>query len=162
MLAAIAASKHVYSEWPLGRGSAEADALARVAEAAGVRCAIGLQLRAAPAVRTAHALLAAGAIGRLLSVSASSSTAGFGAEVPAPFTYLEDPAAFANLVTIQGAYTLDLVTALGGAPAVLSALTSRQFPTISVEGERRMRTTFDHPLVQGRLTGGGEAWGGAG
>ncbi len=157
VLEAIAAGKHVYSEWPLGRGSAEADEMARAADAASVHHAIGLQLRASPAVRAALDLIKAGAIGRLLSVSAFSSSAGFGPDVPAPFVYLEDPAAFANLVTIQGAHTLDLVCLLGGAPIDLSALASRQFPEIRAGGDRvlRRRETFDHLLVQGRFEGGG-------
>lgn len=157
VLAAIAAGKHVYSEWPLGRGSAESGEMARAAKAAGVHHAIGLQLRASPAVRAARERLAAGAIGRLLSLSAFSSTAGFGPAVPAPFVYLENPAAFANLVTIQGAHTLDLVWALGGAPADLSALASRQFPEIRAgdEAELRRRETFDHLVMQGRFEGGG-------
>ena len=157
VLEAIAARKHVYSEWPLGRGIAESEEMARMAEAAGVHHAIGLQLRASPAVRAAHERITAGTIGRVLSVSAFSSTAGFGPDVPAPFIYLEDPAAFANLVTIQGAHTLDLVCLLGGTPVDLSALASRQFPEIHTGDNRelRRRETFDHLLVQGRSSGGG-------
>ncbi len=153
VLAAIAAGKHVYSEWPLGRGSGESNEMARAAEAAGVHHAIGLQLRGSPAVRAAQARISAGVLGRVLSISGFSSTAGFGAEVAAPYLYLEDPAAFANLVTIQGAHTLDLVWALGGAPTDVSALASRQFPDIRAghDCEPRRRETFDHLLVQGRL-----------
>ena len=153
VLAALAAGKHVYSEWPLGRGSPEAVELARAAAASGVHHVIGLQLRANPAVRAARALLAAGGIGRLLSFSALSSTAGFGPTVPAPYIYLEDPAAFANLVTIQGAHTFDLVAALGGDPATLAALASRQFPDVVAgdDATPQRRETFDHLLVQGRL-----------
>ena len=156
VLAAIAAGKSVYSEWPLGRGSAESEEMAKAAQAAGVHHAIGLQLRASPAVRAAQARIASGAIGRVLSLSAFSTTAGFGPDVPAPFVYLEDPAAFANLVTIQGAHTLDLVTLLGGAPAAFSAQGSRQFPEIRAgeKGEVRPRKTFDHLLVQGGFSGG--------
>lgn len=156
VLAALAAGKHVYSEWPLGRGGIESEAMARAAKAAGVHHAIGLQLRASPAVKAARDRLAGGTLGRLLSVSAFSSTAGFGPVVPAPFVYLEDPAAFANLVTIQGAHTLDLVTALGGAATGLAALASRQFPEIRTgdDAEPRRRETFDHLLAHGRFESG--------
>ncbi len=156
VLAAIAAGKHVYSEWPLGRSSAEAAEMARAAQTAGVHVAIGLQLRASPAVKAALDLVASGSLGRLLSVSALSTTAGFGPQVPDPFVYLEDPASFANLVTIQGAHTIDLVEALGGGLASLAALTSRQFPEVLM-GEARephRRDTFDHLLVQGRVAAG--------
>lgn len=156
VLASAAAGKHVYCEWPLGRGSAESDEMARAAQTADVHAAIGLQLRASPAVRAARERLESGAIGRVLSLSAFSSTAGFGPAVRAPFVYLEDPASFANLVTIQGAHTLDLLWALGGAPAEVLALASRQFPEISAgdDAQPRRRETFDHLLVQGRFGDG--------
>ncbi|MBV9654222.1 MAG: Gfo/Idh/MocA family oxidoreductase, partial [Acetobacteraceae bacterium] len=153
LLAAMAAGKHVYSEWPLGAGIAETRELADAARSAGVRHAIGLQLRASPAVRKARDILASGALGRILSVSVFSTTAGFGPDVPPQFAYLEDPAAFANMVTIQGAHTLDLLLELGGPLEFMSALPSRQFPVVQV-GEprhRRERVTFDHLLMQGHL-----------
>lgn len=153
LLAALAAGKHVYSEWPLGRDGAEAREIADVARSAGLVNAIGLQLRGSPAVRQAREILASGTLGRLLSVSALSTTAGFGPDVPPQFAYLEDPASFANMVTIQGAHTLDLLIALGGPLTFMAALASRQFPQIQV-GEPRSpqaRATFDHLLMQGQL-----------
>lgn len=156
VLAALAAGRHVYCEWPLGRGAAEAEEMAAAAAEAGVHVAIGLQLRASPALRRARDLVATGAIGRPLSLAAASTTMGFGPDVPAPFLYLEDPGAFANLVTIQGAHTLDLALALLGPLVEADALLTRQFPTIRAgeAGEARRRTTFDHMLVNGRLRSG--------
>ncbi|UDL94392.1 Gfo/Idh/MocA family oxidoreductase [Lichenihabitans sp. PAMC28606] len=153
ILAAVAAGKHVYSEWPLGRGTAEASEIAKAAEAAGVRNAIGLQLRGSPAVAQAREMIASGALGRIFSLSALSTTMGFGPDVPPQFAYLEDPAAFANMVTIQGAHTLDLLLALGGGIESVSALASRQFPVIEVgePRETRQRVTFDHLLAHGRF-----------
>jgi len=46
--AAIAAGTPVYTEWPLGRTTAEAEALAALARATGVQTAVGLQARSAP------------------------------------------------------------------------------------------------------------------
>lgn len=156
-LAALAAGKHVYCEWPLGRGLAEAEEMAAAARAAGVHAAIGLQLRGNPVVRRARELVSSGAIGRVLSVSLYSATAGFGPIVPTPYLYLEEPANFANLVTIQGAHTVDLAIAVSGALADLSALATAQYPEIKAgeDGERRPRTTFDHLLLQSRLVHGG-------
>src|SRR5579863_10263404 len=48
--AALQAGKHVYCEWPLGRTTAEAEELARLARAKGLATAIGLQARANPAI----------------------------------------------------------------------------------------------------------------
>ncbi|WP_158804967.1 hypothetical protein [Acidisoma sp. L85] len=60
------------------------------------------------------------------------------------------------MVTIQGAHTLDLLLALIGDIDTLSALRSRQFPTIEVGEPRRprQRVTYDHLLAQGRFEGG--------
>ena len=46
--AAIEAGKHVYTEWPLGRTTAEAEALAALARAKGLQTAVGLQSRVSP------------------------------------------------------------------------------------------------------------------
>lgn len=156
LLAAVAAGKHVYSEWPLGAGSAEAAEIAGAARRAGIHHAIGLQLRGSPAVARARDILTAGSLGRILSVSALSTTAGFGRDVAPQFAYLEEPAAFANMVTIQCAHTLDLLAALAGEIAATSALLSRQFPQIRVgEPPRdRARLTFDHLLMHGRFGSG--------
>ncbi len=156
VLAALAAGKHVHCEWPLGRGADEAEEMACAARTAGLHAAIGLQLRSSPLTRRARALIEDGAIGRLLSANARSATAGFGPDVPAPFVYLEDPANFANLVTIQGAHTIDLAIALLGGLANLGALATAQYPVIRAgdDGTVRPRTTFDHLLVQARTSGG--------
>ena len=153
VLAALAAGKHVYCEWPLGRDVAEAEEMTAAARAAGVHVAIGLQLRGSPVVRRARELVASGAIGRVLSASVYSATAGFGPDVPAPFVYLEDPGNFANLVTIQGAHTIDLAIMVAGALGDLSALATAQYPEIRAgdSKEVRKRVTFDHLLMQSRL-----------
>lgn len=156
VLAALEAGKHVYSEWPLGCGVAESEEMARAAERAGVHTAIGLQLRANPVARRAREIVRSGALGRLLGITVQSAAAGFGPVVPEPFAYLEDPANFANLLTIQGGHTIDLAIALAGSLAGLQALASTRYPEILVgdAGEPRRRTTFDHLLLQARTLDG--------
>lgn len=151
ILAALASGKHVYSEWPLGRGYDETQELHLAAEAANRKTAIGLQLRGSPTVKRAKELLDGGAIGRILSANVYSSTAGFGPIVPEPYLYLEEPENFANLITIQGAHTLDLISTLFGEAVVSNSLPSRQYPTIEAGQDRavRCRTTYDHLLFQG-------------
>lgn len=155
VLAAIAAGKHVYSEWPLGRGIAEAGEMADAARVAGVHDAIGLQLHGSPVFTAARRHLGDGRIGRVLSLRAYSTSAGFGPKTAVSAAYLEDPASFANLVTIQGAHTLDLLLALAGPATAMSALLSRQYPMVTVgDVTPRARETFDHLLAQGTLDGG--------
>lgn len=153
--AALAAGKHVYCEYPLGLDVQESEQLAMEAQAAGVHTAIGLQSRANPAARHAGALLATGAIGRLLTASIVSTTAGFGPSTPATVAYTEDPATGVNLLTIQTAHTIDLAIALLGGLADMSALASTQFPEVTVDGgPPQKRRTFDHVLLQARLACG--------
>src|ERR1051326_8772507 len=47
--AALEAGKHVYTEWPLGRTTAEAEELAALARARGVQTVVGLPTQARPA-----------------------------------------------------------------------------------------------------------------
>ena len=76
VLAALAADKHLYCEWPLGRDRGEAAEMAAAAGTTAVHVAIGLQARMNPAARRAAELIAAGAIGRPLTARIFSSTAG--------------------------------------------------------------------------------------
>src|SRR5918999_5971064 len=58
--AALEAGKHVYTEWPLGRTTAEAEELAALARAKGVRTVVGLQARVEPALMYMKEQIAAG------------------------------------------------------------------------------------------------------
>ena len=159
VLGALAAGKHVYCEWPLGRDVAEAEELAAAARAAGVHVAVGLQARLNPALRRAQALLAAGAIGRILSARMYSGTAAFGPVMGQPDLYLDDAASGATHLTIQGGHGLDAAVALVGGFTEIAALTSIQYPAVAVKDQNRSyeRRTPDHLLVQARLAAGGAA-----
>lgn len=131
--------------------------MAAAARVAGVHVAIGLQLRSSPIVRRARELIASGALGQVLSLSTYSTAAGFGPDVPASVLHFKDPQNFANLVTIQGAHTVDLAIAMSGELADMSALATAHYPAIRAgDGKEHLpRTTFDHLLLQGRLAKGG-------
>jgi predicted dehydrogenase len=157
LLGAVAAGKHIYCEYPLGRGRAESEALAEAARAAGIHVAIGLQTRSNPAVRKARELIASGAVGRVLGARIVSTTMAFGPEVEAAMAFAEAPENGVTLATIQGAHTLDTAIAVLGELAGASALATTQYPQVEVEGggtTRQARTTPDHLLVQARLAGG--------
>ena len=156
VMAGIAAGKHIYCEWPLGRDLAEARELARAAQAAGVHVAIGLQGANSLAVRHAAKLVSDGAIGRPLTLRVVSPTAGWGAESPAHYAYLQDKRNGATLSTIAGGHTLATIEAVVGDYADVTALAS------IVQGEMKLsgtdeciaRTCADHLLVSGRHVGG--------
>ncbi|MFE2994715.1 Gfo/Idh/MocA family protein [Nocardia sp. NPDC059246] len=156
VLAALAADKHVYCEWPLGRDRTEAAELAAAARAHASHVAIGLQAHMSPAARRAAELIAAGAIGRPLTARILSSTAGFGPRLPAVYTYLNKIESGANLITVLGGHTLDLAILVLGGIDSLDALTTLQYPTVTLTdtGEQIQRTAPDHLLVQARMISG--------
>lgn len=155
---ALAAGKHVYSEYPLGVGIAESQELAVAQQQAGIHAAIGLQARGNLAVRRARSLIASGAIGRPLTVRVISPTIGFGPTTQPAEAYTESPETGVNLVTVQGAHTLDLVVALLGPFVDVSALATTQYPMIRIgDAPPQQRRTFDHLLVQARLAVGAAA-----
>ncbi len=135
VLGALAAGKHLYCEYPLGRDRAEGEMLAEAARKAGVHAAIGLQLRVNPAARRARDLIAAGAVGRVLNARILSTTMAFGPEVEGAMAFGEQAENGVTLPTIQGAHTLDLAIAVLGGFADLSALAATQFPQVRVAGK---------------------------
>ena len=68
-MAALEAGKHVFCEWPLGANSAQADEMASLAEAKGVRTMVGLQSRYAPSFQRFRQLVQEGYLGRLISAN---------------------------------------------------------------------------------------------
>jgi predicted dehydrogenase len=156
VMAAIAAGKHIYCEWPLGRDLAEAREMAQAAQAAGVHVAIGLQGANSLAVRHAAKLVQEGAIGRPLTLRVVSPTAGWGAESPAHYAYLQDKRNGATLSTIAGGHTLAAIEAVVGDYADVTALASIVQGKMKLSGtdEFVARTCADHLLVSGRHVGG--------
>lgn len=156
ILAALEQGKPVLTEWPVAVGH---DAMAEIATAAarvGVPHAVNLQARRSPAAVRLAELVAEGALGRILSVTVLSTTAGFGPSIVPAYRALEDPATWTHLGTIQTAHTLDLVTHVFGPLSDASALLDVQFPVVAVEGQASIdRHLPDHVLVHGRMAGGG-------
>ncbi len=153
VLGALAAGKHVYCEWPLGRDVAEAEEMRAAAAAAGVHVAIGLQARLNPALRRARALVADGAIGRVLSARMFSGTMAFGPRMGEADAYLDDPANGATHLAIHGGHALDAAVAVLGGIQGVAALAAIQYPTVEVEGQGRtyQRVSPDYVLTQSHL-----------
>ena len=156
VLEAIAAGKHVFCEWPLGRNLAEAEEMAKAAATANIHGAIGLQMRSSAAVQQARKALQDCRIGRPLTARIMSNTAAFGPKVEAAMAFGEDGANGVTLVSIQGAPKFDLAMSILGPFAALSALTTTQYPdvTIGKDAVLRPRTTSDHVFLQGQLSSG--------
>jgi predicted dehydrogenase len=150
VLAALAAGKHVYCEWPLGREVAEAEEMA-AAVAADSHAVIGLQGLSAPAVREAARLVGDGAIGKPMTARIFSPTAGWGAEAPPFYAYLQDKRNGATLETIAGGHTLAVIEAVIGAYVEVDARVSILRGHVRILGtdEPVERTSADHMMVLG-------------
>ena len=154
--AALDAGKHVYCEWPLGNGLAEARELADLAEAKGVVAAVGTQMRVAPEVEYLRQLIADGYVGDVLSTTLVGSGGQWGGETDAAHAYLYDNSNGATLLSIPLGHTLAGMREVLGGFADLSARMINRRNTVHVTdtGETIPKTSHDQILVQGALESG--------
>lgn len=149
-LAALAAGKHVYCEWPLGKDLGEAEEMA-AAVPAGIHAVVGLQGEQAPAIRTVAKAIADGAIGQVQLLRGFGSAAGWGEESPPHYAYLQDKTNGASLETIGGGHTLSALEKLVGPYVEVDARNSilRRQVRLSGTDEFVERTCADHMLITG-------------
>lgn len=154
--AALNAGKHVYCEWPLGNGLAEARELAELAEAKGVVAAVGTQMRVAPEVEYLRQLIADGYVGEVLSTTLVGSGGQWGAETDAAHAYLFDKRNGATLLSIPLGHTLaGMREVLGGFGDLTARMIARR-KTVHVTdtAETVPTTSHDQVLVHGALESG--------
>ena len=154
--AAIAAGKHVYSEWPLTVSRAVAQELAQLARDAGVRHVVGLQRRLAPHNLDVRNLIRDGYVGELRSVRMHVSMNYFQALRPQSLAWTVPPENFSSVVAIYAGHFLDMLFEAVGRPTSLSALLVNQFPAVTIRetGETIATTTPDQLVLAGTLGGG--------
>jgi predicted dehydrogenase len=153
---ALEAGKHVYCEWPLAVTSAQAAAMRDLAARRGVKAAVGLQARAAPAIMHAHDLLRDGYIGRVIAVRMACSLPGGGGRRSAEGLYVIDKVNGASTLTIQGGHAIDALRFVAGEFAGLSAIVANQFDRVEVieTGEIRAKDAPDQILISGKFFSG--------
>src|SRR5881396_1002931 len=156
--AALAAGKHVYCEWPLGRTTAEAVELAALAEARGLVTAVGLQARVNPAVMCMKEQVAAGYVGEVLAVHVSLMREGVLSR-PSNRTWQRDAELGANTLTIANGHTVDAMRFVTGDFRQLSAVVATQAKQWLDTGTNTWLdvTSPDNILVSGRLKSGAVA-----
>lgn len=111
--AAIEAGKHVFTEWPLGRTTAEAEALAALARAKGVQTAVGLQSRVSPALLFLKEQIEAGYVGEVLSCHVTTMRDG-ALERPSSRTWQRDASLGAHTLTIATGHVIDALRFVAG------------------------------------------------
>ncbi len=153
--AAIEAGKHVYTEWPLGKTTAEAEELAALAKARGVHTAVGLQSRIDPTLCHVKELIASGHVGEVLACHVVLMRDGV-LERPSHRTWQRDASLGANTFTIAHGHTIDAVRFVAGDFARVSAVVRTQVPQWLETDTQRMLdvTSPDNVLLSGQLAGG--------
>src|SRR5256884_1198744 len=156
--AALGAGKAVYCEWPLGRDLDDARAMAALAAEKGVRTAVGLQARQAPAIEFVQQRLRDGYVGEVLSTT-MVGVAVTGDALVQPNAYMLDKTNGANLLTVPFGHSLDTLSYLLGEFAELSAVSDVRRPLITIQqtGEQVVKTAPDQIAVIGTLTSGATA-----
>src|SRR5215471_5720558 len=111
--AAIEAGKHVYTEWPLGRTTAEAEELAALARAKGVQTAVGLQSRVSPTLLHVKELIETGYVGDVLTCHVGTFRDG-ALERQSSRTWQRDASLGANTLTIANGHVIDALRFVAG------------------------------------------------
>jgi predicted dehydrogenase len=156
--AAIEAGKHVYTEWPLGRTTAEAEELTALAHAKGVQTAVGLQSRVSPTLLYIRELLETGYVGEMLSCHVTAMRDG-ALERPSSRTWQRDASLGANTLTIATGHVIDALRFVAGNFARVACLVTTQARQWYETDTQQMVpvTAPDNVLVSGQLARGAVA-----
>ncbi len=154
----LKAGKHVYTEWPLGRTTAEAQEMADMARATGLRNMVGLQSRANPVMLYAKDLVESGYVGEVMSCHVSRISAGV-LQRPSDSTWLRNKDLGANTLTISCGHTIDALRFVVGDFSQVSSVVSTQAREwLEVDTNQMVDVTSpDNILVSGKLANGGVA-----
>ena len=157
-VAAINAGKHVYTEWPLGRTTAEAEEMTALAQAAGVRNMVGLQARANPAMLYLKDLVADGYVGEVMSCHVRRISGG-SLTRQSDRTWQRDRDLGAHTLTITFGHTIDALRMVVGDFSHVSTVVSTQANQWFETDTNQMVdvTSPDNILVSGRLENGAVA-----
>ena len=104
---ALAAGKHVYTEWPLALNAFEAQEMADLARAKGVRTMVGLQSRAAPVNLRIKELVEEGYVGKVQACHLTQ-LAGSPLQRTSARTWQRHRSMGANPLTISFGHTIDI------------------------------------------------------
>ena len=155
-MAALEAGKHVFCEWPLGANSAQADEMASLAEAKGVRTMVGLQSRYAPSFQRFRQLVQEGYLGRLISANMTMFLPGLGRPRPEGAVWSTQREAGAHTLSIATGHALDVFLWCLGELSEVSAEVTTRMPQLPVADTDRFVdvTSPDNVSLFGRTVDG--------
>ena len=156
--AAIEAGKHVLTEWPLGRTTAEAEELAALAKTKGVQTAVGLQSRVSPALMYVKELIEEGYVGEVMSCTVNTFRDG-PLERASDRTWQRDVNLGAHTLTIATGHVIDALRFVAGDFKRVACMVSTQVPQwYEPDTQRWVDTTSpDNVRVSGQLESGAAA-----
>ena len=156
--AAIEGGKHVFTEWPLGRNTAEAVELAALARDRGVQTAVGLQSRVSPSLLYVKELLESGYVGQALSCSVTTMRDG-ALERPSSRTWQRDVELGAHTLTIANGHVIDALRFVAGNFTRVTCMISTQASQWYETDTRQFVevTSPDNVRVNGQLESGAAA-----
>ncbi|MDA0770841.1 MAG: Gfo/Idh/MocA family oxidoreductase [Chloroflexi bacterium] len=156
--AAIEAGKHVYTEWPLGRTTAEAEELATLARAKGVQTAVGLQSRVSPALLYIKELIDTGYVGDVMSCNVTTFRGG-ALQRPSGHTWQRDISLGANTLTIANGHVIDALRFVAGNFTRVACMVTTQAPQwYETDTQQFVEVTSpDNVRVCGQLESGAAA-----
>ena len=155
VMAALAAGKHVFSEWPLGRNLAEAEEMASAAGGQNVHTMVGLQAQGDPVLLRLKELLQEGYVGQILSCNMTLFTEGR-IHLESADVWEAEYSNGASALTIGGGHTLDALAFCVGDFDEISAQVSTELNHRYVSDTQTYIpvTSPDHILIGGKLTNG--------
>ena len=153
--AAIEAGKHVFTEWPLGQNTAEAEELATMARDRDVQTAVGLQSRVSPALLYVRDLIQDGYVGEVLSCHVTTMRDG-AMERHSSNTWQRDASQGANTLTIANGHVIDALRFVAGDFARVACMVSTQAKQWYETDTRQFVevTSPDNVRVSGQLESG--------
>ena len=156
--AAIEAGKHVYTEWPLGRNTAEAEELATLARAKGVQTVVGLQSRVSPALLYIKEQIEADYVGEVLSCHVTTMRDG-ALERPSSRTWQRDASLGANTLTIANGHVIDALRFVAGDFTRVACMVTTQVQHLYETDTKQYVevTSPDNVRVSGQLESGAAA-----
>ncbi|MGE3539803.1 MAG: Gfo/Idh/MocA family protein [Candidatus Tectimicrobiota bacterium] len=156
--AALEAGKHVYTEWPLGRNTAEAETLAALARSRRVQTTVGLQSRVSPTLLYMQEQIAAGYVGEVLACHVTTMRDG-PLERPSSRTWQRDASLGAHTLTIANGHVIDALRFVAGHFARVACLVTTQVRQWYETDTKQLVdvTSPDNVLVSGQLVSGAVA-----
>ncbi|PKB67123.1 MAG: hypothetical protein BZY81_05510 [SAR202 cluster bacterium Io17-Chloro-G4] len=155
---ALNAGKHVFTEWPLGKDTAEAKELADLARAKGVKGVVGLQARANPAILHMKELVEEGYVGEIISCNMKLMRGGVLERVSGR-TWQRDITLGANTLTIATGHSIDALRFVVGDFSQVSSVITTQVDQWWESDTQKMVdvTSPDNILISGVLANGAVA-----